>query len=111
MRDDLWPEEKVQRLRELWGSGLSTAEIGRRLGMSKCAVVGKAHRTEGCARKPLPIIRRNGPKPVPTTPRERPLVTLPPLSEFVSPVAAAIPVTRQPIFAPPSRIVTPEPAS
>ena len=34
----------MQNLSRLWGEGHSTAEIGRRLGVSKNAVVGKAHR-------------------------------------------------------------------
>ena len=39
-----WNEETIARLRALWAEGLSTAEIGRRMGISKNAVVGKAHR-------------------------------------------------------------------
>jgi GcrA cell cycle regulator len=35
-----WAEETIFRLRMLWDEGLSTAEIGRRLGVSKNAVVG-----------------------------------------------------------------------
>ncbi len=39
-----WTEETISRLRSLWQEGLSTAEIGRRLSITKNAVVGKAHR-------------------------------------------------------------------
>jgi GcrA cell cycle regulator len=53
-----WAEETIIRLRELWSEGHSTAEIGRRLGVSKNAVVGKAHRLDLSAR-PSPI-RREG---------------------------------------------------
>jgi GcrA cell cycle regulator len=53
-----WAEETIVRLRTLWDEGLSTAEIGRRLGVSKNAVVGKAHRLDLPAR-PSPI-RRDG---------------------------------------------------
>jgi hypothetical protein len=49
-----WAEETIVRLRTLWDEGLSTAEIGRRLGVSKNAVVGKAHRLDLPAR-PSPI--------------------------------------------------------
>ena len=39
-----WNDETIARLRAFWAEGLSTAEIGRRMGVSKNAVVGKAHR-------------------------------------------------------------------
>ena len=39
-----WNEETIARLRQLWQEGHSTAEIGRRMGVTKNAVVGKAHR-------------------------------------------------------------------
>ncbi len=51
-----WSAEAIERLRALWTEGLSTAEIGRRLGISKNAVVGKAHRLSLAAR-PSPIRR------------------------------------------------------
>ena len=51
-----WTEEIIARLRALWAEGHSTAEIGRRMGISKNAVVGKAHRLQLTAR-PSPIRR------------------------------------------------------
>ncbi|MGE0223442.1 MAG: GcrA family cell cycle regulator [Acetobacteraceae bacterium] len=51
-----WNEETINRLRALWAEGHSTAEIGRRLGVSKNAIVGKAHRLDLAAR-PSPIRR------------------------------------------------------
>jgi GcrA cell cycle regulator len=53
-----WNEETIAKLRALWDEGLSTAEIGRRMGVSKNAVVGKAHRLN-LAPRPSPI-RRGG---------------------------------------------------
>lgn len=44
MSDDKWPLEKIDLLRSLWARGDSGAEIGRIMGISKNAVVGKAHR-------------------------------------------------------------------
>jgi GcrA cell cycle regulator len=76
-----WNEETIARLRELWAEGLSTAEIGRRMGVSKNAVVGKAHRLNLPAR-PSPI-RRDGAQsgtPRVTVPRRVTGPTLPPLS-------------------------------
>jgi GcrA cell cycle regulator len=55
-----WTEETISRLQELWQQGLSTAEIGRQLGITKNAVVGKAHRLSlpprpSPIRKPAPV--------------------------------------------------------
>ena len=54
-------EENVARLKELWDQGLPTAQIGKLLGFTKNAVVGKAHRI-GLERRPSPI-RRTAVKP------------------------------------------------
>lgn len=74
-----WTEETITRLRALWDEGHSTAEIGRRLGVSKNAVVGKAHRLDLAARpspiRPLP----EGARPR-STPRRVAGPTLPPLA-------------------------------
>lgn len=51
-----WTEEKVNDLTKLWNEGITTGEIGRRLGVSKNAVVGKAHRLKLKGR-PSPIKR------------------------------------------------------
>ncbi len=39
-----WNEDRIGTLRHLWDEGYSTNEIGQRMGISKNAVVGKAHR-------------------------------------------------------------------
>ena len=53
-----WSEgDLIPRLRELWDEGHSTAEIGQRLGVSKNAVVAKAHQLHLPSR-PSPILRR-----------------------------------------------------
>ena len=56
-----WNDENVARLKELWDQGLPTAQIGKLLGFTKNAVVGKAHRI-GLERRPSPI-RRTAVKP------------------------------------------------
>ena len=56
-----WDDDNVLRLRELWDQGLPTAQIGKLLGFTKNAVVGKAHRI-GLERRPSPI-RRTAVKP------------------------------------------------
>ena len=50
----VWTPEKIKLLKKLWLKGKSTIEIGKELGMSKNAVVGKVHRLELAAR-PSPI--------------------------------------------------------
>ena len=115
-----WSDEVIAQLRGLWAEGHSTAEIGRRLGVTKNAIVGKAHRLDLPAR-PSPIRRDPDVPPV-----RRSVVrrvegpTLPPLpsttgetgsgfSVFTSAVAPA-PV-RPPVVARPiaPRPVTPQP--
>jgi len=56
-----WNDDNVGRLKELWDQGLPTAQIGKLLGFTKNAVVGKAHRI-GLERRPSPI-RRTAVKP------------------------------------------------
>ena len=56
-----WDDNNVLKLRELWDQGLPTAQIGKLLGFTKNAVVGKAHRI-GLERRPSPI-RRTAVKP------------------------------------------------
>ena len=70
-----WNAEAIDRLRALWAEGHSTAEIGRRMGVSKNAVVGKAHRLSLPAR-PSPIRRDVIAAPRPAPARRH---TLPPL--------------------------------
>ncbi len=75
-----WNDEAIARLRALWDEGHSTAEIGRRMAVSKNAVVGKAHRLNLPAR-PSPIRRdaAGGPSVRAATPKRVTGPTLPPL--------------------------------
>ncbi|HUW80959.1 MAG TPA: GcrA family cell cycle regulator [Acidocella sp.] len=79
-----WTDEAIAKLRILWTEGLSTAEIGRRLNISKNAVVGKAHRLNLTAR-PSPIRRHEGEgaSPRPSAPKRAQGPTLPPLSASI----------------------------
>ena len=56
VRGSSWTDASTARLRELWNEGLSTADIGQRLNLSKNAVIGKAHRLDLPSR-PSPIRR------------------------------------------------------
>jgi GcrA cell cycle regulator len=95
-RDHIWPEQDVTALRQLWREGHSTPEIGRRLGKSKNAIVGKVHRLDLEAR-PSPIKRGspNAPKPV-RQPRAVPkLADMIPLTSCVS-IPAVTPACSRP---------------
>ncbi len=95
-----WSEEIIARLRLLWSEGHSTAEIGRRLNVSKNAVVGKAHRLN-LPPRPSPI-RRNlddTVQPRPAVPRRAQGPTLPPLAASLG---APVPVLR-PMITPPKQ--------
>jgi GcrA cell cycle regulator len=91
--DTPWTDAKIARLTQLWAEGLATAEISRRLNLSKNAVVGKAHRLR-LPERPSPIKPREGgqphriaPAPPPGRHTGRP--TLPRLACLQRPLAAA----------------------
>jgi GcrA cell cycle regulator len=41
---ETWTPERIEALTRLWEEGITTAEIGRRIGVTKNAVIGKVHR-------------------------------------------------------------------
>lgn len=49
-----WTPERTAALMALWSEDLTTAEIGRRLGVTKNAVIGKVHRLGLPQRRPSP---------------------------------------------------------
>lgn len=75
-----WTEERITELTRLWNDGLSTAEIGKMLGISKNAVVGKAHRLRLSSR-PSPIRRMAIRPAAPRVPRETRLSNMPSLPQ------------------------------
>jgi GcrA cell cycle regulator len=114
----VWDENTIRDLRDLWSQGLSTAAIGRRLGVSKNAIVGKAHRLDLSAR-PSPI-RRDVVKPVVERPPAYSRMagpTLPPLASTGAALVAS-PTNVQPLRStpavgprplPPAPVVAPAP--
>jgi GcrA cell cycle regulator len=56
-----WTPERVERLNQLFEEGLPTSEIGRRMGLTKNAVIGRLHRNAMTRREPVPKLppRRN----------------------------------------------------
>ncbi len=95
-----WTQELIDRLRKMWAEGLSTAEIGRRMGVSKNAITGKARRLN-LPMRPSPI-RRAPAAPRPLTMGRR--TTLPKIET----AAVAGVVTDEP---PPPAAGAPKPAA
>ncbi|SHJ08374.1 GcrA cell cycle regulator [Roseomonas rosea] len=112
-----WSAEAIEQLRALWAEGHSTAEIGRRMGISKNAVVGKAHRLHLPAR-PSPIQREQAaaaaaaaPRPAAAAAVAAPAVTTPMVRPAAPPVVAPAPRAAAPApamrAAPPPAVVRP----
>jgi GcrA cell cycle regulator len=99
-----WTAEAIEALRGFWAEGHSTAEIGRRMGISKNAVVGKAHRLN-LPPRPSPI-RRDGEGRLPSAPQP---ATLAQPSAAPAMVAATPDVLAPASEAPASEATAPEP--
>lgn len=91
-----WTPHTIDALRKLWDMNFSTAAMGDRLGFTKNAVVGKAHRI-GLPGKPSPIIR-DGRAPARIKVQRAAANTLPALASITTePIIA---VARSPVAAP-----------
>lgn len=69
-----WTPEKVEELKALWAQGLSITQIGKQLGMTRNAVVGKAHRI-GLEKRTSPIVRRPRPAAPAPAPMPQPIMS------------------------------------
>ncbi|MDJ0611877.1 MAG: GcrA family cell cycle regulator [Kiloniellales bacterium] len=76
-----WTPERIEELTKLWDAGYTASHIGKLLGVSKNAVVGKAHRLK-LASRPSPI--RSGPS-VPRLRTPAPKVRRPALEVVAKP--------------------------
>ena len=50
----VWTEDKIKNLKKLWLKGSTTAEIAKKLGLSKNSIIGKVHRLN-LGTRPSPI--------------------------------------------------------
>ena len=70
-----WTEERVEKLKQLWGNGMTAAQIAEVIGtVSRNAVIGKAHRLG------LSTSKKPAPRPLhqPMMPRPRKVAPPPP---------------------------------
>ena len=110
-----WTDERIERLRELWTKGMTASQIAEELGgVSRNAVIGKAHRLELQSRpSPVKANTPDTPKAEPrkvALPKQRPLPK-PPAPEL-KPAAPKAPPPTGPVNASmplPQRANTPPP--
>jgi GcrA cell cycle regulator len=111
-----WTDERIDHLKQLWGQGMTASQIADELGgVSRNAVIGKAHRLGLEARPspvkggehaaaaspvpaPAPVVERPAPVAAPTPPK--PVVTAAPVEPTPppAPVVAAPPQPQQPMI-------------
>jgi GcrA cell cycle regulator len=94
--DSPWDAERTERLILMWGDGMAAADIGRQLGFSRNAVIGKANRlglAPHAPRRPeAREHRRKIPAPTPR-PSRRPSAQIEPISKETI-FMAKIPLSR-----------------
>lgn len=89
-----WTEERIDTLKKMWDSGLTATQIAEELGgVSRNAVIGKAHRL-GLPARPSPVKPNENkaaaePKPAPAPRAAAPAPTPAPAPRAAAPVAAA----------------------
>jgi GcrA cell cycle regulator len=101
-----WDNATLKKLKSLTGKGLSTAEIGKRLGMSKNAIVGKLNRlgwNPKAAGAPAPktAVKKTAKAPVKKVaakpaPKAKPTAKAPVKKEVAKPVAKPVAAKAKP---------------
>ncbi|MBH1992217.1 MAG: GcrA cell cycle regulator [Sphingomonadaceae bacterium] len=111
-----WTDERIDQLKTMWERGLTASQIAEELGgVSRNAVIGKAHRL-GLQSRPSPVKANEAPKKAAPPPREpAPDVTASsPVTEGphpAAPVAAAPAPARPAAPAPSAQAATPSSAT
>ena len=85
-----WTDERIEQLKELWSKGMTASQIADELGgVSRNAVIGKAHRL-GLQSRPSPV-KPNEPAPVKTRGKQAPAEPEEKVTEEQAPRAASEP--------------------
>ena len=93
-----WTDERIERLTNMWEGGATASQIAEELGgVSRNAVIGKAHRL-GLKARPSPVKPNEKPEPAPRV--AKPVVEAPPRAAPPSAPRAA-PPPAQPVAAAP----------
>ncbi|HKR17821.1 GcrA family cell cycle regulator [Rhizorhapis sp.] len=103
-----WTDERIDQLKSMWEKGMTASQIADELGgVSRNAVIGKAHRL-GLQSRPSPV--KAGDAPRKAAPPKRPGPKKPEPQPEQTPVAAAKPVTAAPAPRPAPSAPAPVPA-
>ncbi len=93
-----WTDERIEKLTKMWEGGATASQIAEELGgVSRNAVIGKAHRL-GLKARPSPVKPNEKPEPAPRV--AKPVVEAPPRAAPTSAPRAA-PPPAQPVAAAP----------
>ena len=94
-----WTEQRIERLKSMWAEGATASQIADELGgVSRNAVIGKAHRL-GLEQRPSPVKagEEKDKKTAPTKPAKAPAAASKPApSEVAAPPAAPAPTAARP---------------
>ena len=89
-----WTVEMIDELKQLWAQGMTTGEIGKKLGVSKNSVVGKVHRL-GLSGRPSPIKKKDNDEKPAAAPKTKPeKTTEKPAPKEKAPSPAAAPAAK-----------------
>ncbi|WP_419809694.1 GcrA family cell cycle regulator [Sphingomonas sp.] len=108
-----WTDDRIEQLRTMWEAGQTASQIAEALGgVSRNAVIGKAHRL-GLQARPSPV-RPNepevkAPEPTPPPPPPEPVRAAPPPAPRPVVAAAAAPAAPEPAGEPVADRPTPQP--
>ena len=101
-----WTDERIETLRKMWDSGMTATQIAEELGgVSRNAVIGKAHRL-GLQSRPSPVKANEAPKKAAPVRKPAPVEM-----EAPKPVAPVHHSTPAPVRMAPPAAPTPAPAS